>query len=57
MKVVEKDRWALVIPVPDEPVCRVWAEAPTPAAAEALADRFVALVEDAVVGGRRQQTY
>jgi mannose-1-phosphate guanylyltransferase/phosphomannomutase len=50
VKVVEEDRWALVIPLADEPACRVWAEAPTLEEAEALADRYVHLVEAAVEG-------
>jgi mannose-1-phosphate guanylyltransferase/phosphomannomutase len=48
VKVVEGDRWALVIPYPDEPLCRVWAEAPTPSEAEALAARYAALVREVV---------
>jgi mannose-1-phosphate guanylyltransferase/phosphomannomutase len=49
VKVYESDdRWALVIPLPDEPVCRVWAEAPTAVAADALAAKYEALVEEAV---------
>jgi mannose-1-phosphate guanylyltransferase/phosphomannomutase len=46
VKVVENDRWALVIPLPDEPSCRVWAEAPTIADAEALAERWADVVAD-----------
>lgn len=48
VKVVEQDRWALVIPLADEPACRIWAEAPSRAEAEALADRYVQLVESVV---------
>ncbi|HYO60699.1 MAG TPA: sugar phosphate nucleotidyltransferase [Actinomycetota bacterium] len=48
VKVVDGDTWALVIPYPDEPLCRVWAEAPTRAEAEALAGRYAALVSDVV---------
>jgi mannose-1-phosphate guanylyltransferase/phosphomannomutase len=48
VKVLEDDRWALVIPLPDEPLCRVWAEAPTDAAAHELADRYVSIVEEAI---------
>ncbi|HEX2196107.1 MAG TPA: sugar phosphate nucleotidyltransferase, partial [Actinomycetota bacterium] len=48
VKVVEGDSWALVIPYPDEPLCRIWAEAPTHAEAEALAGRYAALVADVV---------
>ncbi|MDQ3958509.1 MAG: mannose-1-phosphate guanyltransferase, partial [Actinomycetota bacterium] len=51
VKVVEEDRWALVIPYPDEPLCRVWAEAPTRTEAEELAGRYAALVGEAVEKG------
>ncbi|MGH2753951.1 MAG: sugar phosphate nucleotidyltransferase [Actinomycetota bacterium] len=44
VKVRENGGWALVIPYPDEPLCRIWAEAQTTAEAEARADRYVALV-------------
>jgi mannose-1-phosphate guanylyltransferase/phosphomannomutase len=50
VKVVEATAWALVIPVPDEPVCRVWAEGPTRAESEAVADRYAAIVEEAATG-------
>ncbi|MDQ3914169.1 MAG: sugar phosphate nucleotidyltransferase [Actinomycetota bacterium] len=52
VKVVEDDRWALVIPYPDEPLCRVWAEAPTRTEAETLAGRYAALVREVVDGTR-----
>ena len=48
VKVVDGDGWALVIPYPDEPLCRIWAEAPTRSEAEALAARYAALVADVV---------
>jgi mannose-1-phosphate guanylyltransferase/phosphomannomutase len=51
VKVVEDGTWALVIPYPDEPLCRVWAEAPTHAEAEALAGRYAALVAEVVDAG------
>ena len=47
VKVVEENGWALVIPVPDEPICRVWAEGPTAEAAEQMVDRYAALVAEA----------
>ena len=47
IKVVEKDRWVLVIPFPDDPLCGIWAEAPTKQQAEELADRYAGLVERA----------
>ena len=48
VKIVENDRWALVIPAPDEPSSRIWAEAPTAAEADELADRYALIVEDVV---------
>ena len=48
VKVIEDDRWALVIPLPDSPACRVWAEAPAAAEADELADRYATLVERVV---------
>jgi mannose-1-phosphate guanylyltransferase/phosphomannomutase len=38
--------WALVVPHPQEPVVRVWAEAGSSDAAKALAAEFVSLVEE-----------
>ena len=48
VKVIDGDRWGLVIPAPDQPLTRVWAEADDPAEAARLADRFAALVAEAV---------
>jgi mannose-1-phosphate guanylyltransferase/phosphomannomutase len=48
VKVFEPDGWALVIPLPDEPNCRVWAESGSRKAAEALADRYAALVYEVI---------
>ncbi|MDQ3645891.1 MAG: sugar phosphate nucleotidyltransferase [Actinomycetota bacterium] len=48
VKTVEADRWALVIPYPDQPLCRVWAEAGTAEEAEQLADEYVALIGSTV---------
>ncbi|HET7481860.1 MAG TPA: mannose-1-phosphate guanyltransferase, partial [Actinomycetota bacterium] len=56
IKVVQDDGWVLVIPVPDEPVCRVWAEASTAAGAEELADRYAAMVAEAAAADG-EQTY
>ena len=50
IKVIEDDRWALVIPLPDEPACRIWAEASSDAEAEELVQRYVAIVRDVVAG-------
>ncbi len=52
VKVVEDDRWALVIPAPDEPISRIWAEAPSEQEAAALADQYQGLVEEVVTEGR-----
>ena len=49
VKVVREDRWALVVPSNDEPLCYVWAEAPDRAAAARLADDFVARIEAAAL--------
>jgi mannose-1-phosphate guanylyltransferase / phosphomannomutase len=38
--------WALVVPHPQEPLVRVWAEASSDADAEALADEFAAMVRE-----------
>ena len=48
VKVVQDEGWALVLPLPDEPACRVWAEGRDAAAAEELSARYVGLVEEAV---------
>ena len=50
VKVVEDDGWALVIPLPDEPACRVWAEGSSDERAQELAARYAALVEEAAGG-------
>ena len=44
VKVQEPDGWALVIPDPDEPLCRIWAEGNSHQEAERIADRYAALV-------------
>jgi mannose-1-phosphate guanylyltransferase/phosphomannomutase len=46
VKAYRGDDWALVVPHPQEPLVRVWAEAGTEEEAEALADEFVALTEE-----------
>ena len=38
--------WALVVPHPQEPLVRVWAEADSARRAEALASEFAELVEE-----------
>lgn len=44
VKVATDEGWALVIPMPDEPVCRIWAEGDSETTAETIADGFAALV-------------
>lgn len=44
VKVTDEDGWALVIPLPDQPLCRIWAEGATAADAERIADRYAAMV-------------
>ncbi len=46
VKAFRGDDWALVIPDPQEPLVRVWAEAGTPESAKKLAAEFAALVEE-----------
>jgi mannose-1-phosphate guanylyltransferase / phosphomannomutase len=46
VKAIRDEEWALVVPHPQEPVVRVWAEAGDGEAAEALVKEFVQLVEE-----------
>ncbi|MFN2544530.1 MAG: sugar phosphate nucleotidyltransferase [Actinomycetota bacterium] len=46
IKVHRGEDWALVVPHPQEPVLRVWAESGTHQEAEALVSEFAALVEE-----------
>jgi mannose-1-phosphate guanylyltransferase/phosphomannomutase len=48
VKVIEGDRWALVIPHPDEPSSRIWVEGPSLTDAEEEASAYAKLVETAV---------
>ena len=57
VKMVDADRWVLVVPYPDEPSCRVWAEASDPGASEELADHYADLVEEVVRRGDPETTY
>jgi len=42
-----RDRdWALVVPHPEEPLVRVWAEAGSTGDAEALAREFTSMIEE-----------
>lgn len=52
VKVFEDEGWALVLPYPDEPMCRIVAEAGSSGSAAGLAGRYAAIVEDVVAGGR-----
>ena len=55
IKVYEDRGWAQVLPDPDEPIVHVYAEGPTDEDAVALADEFVALVEDVVAGSEEEE--
>jgi mannose-1-phosphate guanylyltransferase / phosphomannomutase len=46
VKTYRGEDWTLVVPHPQEPVIRVWAESATPEAADALAEELAALVEE-----------
>jgi mannose-1-phosphate guanylyltransferase/phosphomannomutase len=46
VKAYRGEDWALVVPHPQDPVVRVWAESDTPEAAAALAAEFASLVEE-----------
>jgi mannose-1-phosphate guanylyltransferase/phosphomannomutase len=46
VKAYRGEDWVLVIPHPQEPVVRVWAEAGSPESADALAEEFAGLVEE-----------
>ena len=48
VKIVEDDRWVLVIPSPDEPRCTIWAEATSEHEALALAGDYADFVERVV---------
>jgi mannose-1-phosphate guanylyltransferase/phosphomannomutase len=48
VKVIEDDRWVLVIPHPDEPLCCVWSEAPSIEEAEDALARTVRRIEEIV---------
>jgi mannose-1-phosphate guanylyltransferase / phosphomannomutase len=47
VKAVYDDRWALVVPHPEDPRCTIWAEAPDRDGAEELADDFARRVAEA----------
>ena len=56
VKVVYEDRWALIVPAADEPLCRVWAEGPSRDSAEELAVEFVGRVEAAAAADGDEET-
>jgi mannose-1-phosphate guanylyltransferase/phosphomannomutase len=45
VKIESERSWVLVVPFPDEPLCRIWAETDDPAESEELVERYAALVE------------
>ncbi|MDQ4142209.1 MAG: sugar phosphate nucleotidyltransferase [Actinomycetota bacterium] len=56
VKVLYEDRWALVVPSNDEPVCHVWSEAPEQAAADELAEDFVRRIEALTLTNGQEET-
>jgi mannose-1-phosphate guanylyltransferase / phosphomannomutase len=48
VKIVDDDKWVLIIPIQDDPACVIWAEAGSEAEAEALAEQHAAKVRVAV---------
>ena len=46
VKTFRGEDWALVVPHPQEPLVRVWAESGDPGSAAALAAEFASLVEE-----------
>jgi mannose-1-phosphate guanylyltransferase/phosphomannomutase len=49
LKVFHGDDWALVVPDPEDPITHVWAEGRSLDASDRWADRYVGLVEQALV--------
>ncbi|MGH2735420.1 MAG: mannose-1-phosphate guanyltransferase, partial [Actinomycetota bacterium] len=56
VKIVERGRWALVIPAPDEPSCRIWAEAADDDASAEHAQSYVERVERVVKAAEDKST-
>lgn len=50
VKVIDSDRWALVLPDPEEPVFRVFAEADSKARAQAEVKNYVSFINNIVKG-------
>ena len=56
VKIVYPEGWVLVVPSPDEPACRVWAEGRSRAEAENLATEFAAGIEDTIAAAADLET-
>lgn len=52
VKVYHQDGWALVLPDPEEPVCRVFSEGSTMEVAESLADFYIEKINQIVGSGK-----
>lgn len=52
VKVYHPNGWTLVLPDPEEPVCRVFSEGATMEAAEALADFYASKINDIISEGK-----
>ena len=52
VKIVDDDKWVLIIPIQDDPACAIWAEAGSAADAEALAEQHAAKVQAAVAAAQ-----
>ena len=48
LKLFHGNEWALVIPDPEDPVTHVWAEGSTPSESDAVAERYISLIEEAL---------
>lgn len=48
LKMFHGSEWALVIPDPEDPVTHVWAEGSTAGESEAVAERYISLIEEAL---------
>ncbi|MDD2554456.1 MAG: nucleotidyltransferase, partial [Desulfotomaculaceae bacterium] len=46
IKIFHPDGWALVLPDPDEPVCRVFSEGSTMEIAESLTDMYIKKINE-----------
>jgi len=48
LKMFHGSEWALVIPDPEDPVTHVWAEGSTAGESQAVAERYISLIEEAL---------